>query len=376
MADNTKIEWTDATWNPITGCSIVSPGCTNCYAMKLAGTRMKNHPSREGLTTGGKAGPVWNGKLRFNVEWLTQPLRWKKPRRIFVCAHGDLFAEGVPDEWIDQIFAVMALAPWHTLQVLTKRPERMRDYMRQIPDRTPHIAKWAAWRWGKNDPDAVYDFVVEALSTPPKNIWLGVSVEDQARAEQRIPILLETPAAIRWISAEPLLGPLDLRKISSPIFAANINALTGVYTWENGPPKTETARLDWVVVGGESGRNARPMHPDWARSLRDQCAAAGVPFLFKQWGEWYTAAYRTTDGEPVFRQFTTFDQWVNKASTWINGGTCLDRTGRQLKIGGDFMRARDKGTFPLTIMHRLGKKAAGRMLDGVEHNGFPVGRAA
>eukprot|EP01031_Cornospumella_fuschlensis_P021266 gene21266-26057_t len=129
MADRTGIEWTDATWNPIVGCSIVSPGCTNCYAMKLAGTRLKNHASREGLTRDSKAGPVWTGEVRFNPQWLDQPLRWSKPRLIFVCAHGDLFTEGVPDEWIDQIFAVMALAPRHTFQVLTKRPERMRQYL-------------------------------------------------------------------------------------------------------------------------------------------------------------------------------------------------------------------------------------------------------
>jgi Bacteriophage protein gp37 len=116
MADGTKIEWTDATWNPVTGCSVVSPGCTNCYAMRLAGTRLKHHPSRAGLTIDTKAGPVWNGKVRFNEQWPSEPLRWKRPRRIFVCAHGDLFAEGVPDEWMDQVFAVMALAPQHVFR--------------------------------------------------------------------------------------------------------------------------------------------------------------------------------------------------------------------------------------------------------------------
>ncbi len=129
MSDGTKIEWTDATWNPITGCSVVSPGCTNCYAMHLAGTRMKNHPSRIGLTDASKAGPVWNGALRFNQEWLEQPLRWRKPRMIFVCAHGDLFHESAPDAWIDQVFDVMARAPQHRFQVLTKRAQRMRDYL-------------------------------------------------------------------------------------------------------------------------------------------------------------------------------------------------------------------------------------------------------
>ena len=128
MAETSTIEWTDATWNPITGCSVVSPGCTNCYAMTLAGTRLAQHPSRKGLTVPSKAGPVWNGKVRFNRDWLHQPLHWRRPRMIFVCAHGDLFHENVPDEWIDQVFAVMAIARWHTFQVLTKRPKRMRAY--------------------------------------------------------------------------------------------------------------------------------------------------------------------------------------------------------------------------------------------------------
>lgn len=146
MADGTKIEWTDATWNPITGCSVVSPGCTNCYAMKLAGTRLKHHPTREGLTTDSKAGPVWNGKVRFNESMLLDPLKWRRPRMIFVCAHGDLFAENVPDEWIDQVFAVMALAPHHTFQVLTKRPERMRAYLtRAAGDGRQDVRNHLAW---------------------------------------------------------------------------------------------------------------------------------------------------------------------------------------------------------------------------------------
>src|SRR5690606_24715195 len=151
--------------NPITGCSVVSPGCTNCYAMRLAGTRLKDHPSRAGLTTMSKAGPVWNGTVRFNDKWLDQPLRWKRPRMVFVCAHGDLFHEAVPDEWIDQVFAVMELCPQHIFQVVTKRSKRLRRYL--------------------------------TANTPLLNVWLGVSVEDQARAGERIPDLLATPAAVR-----------------------------------------------------------------------------------------------------------------------------------------------------------------------------------
>jgi protein gp37 len=271
MADGTRIEWTDATWNPITGCSVVSPGCTNCYAMKLAGTRLKHHPSRKGLTTLTKAGPVWNGKLRFNEGWLDQPLRWREPRMIFVCAHGDLFHEAAPDEWIDRVFAVMAMSTQHTFQVLTKRPERMQEYLEAGPIRREAIigqmhmlgAHFAAIPW------------------PLPNVWLGVSVERQQEADERVPILLGTPAVVRWISAEPLLGPVDLTTIDvsgdreiAPLGWNHLGRLA------EGEP--EGPRLDWVVVGGESGKDARPMHPDWARSLRDQCSAAGVPFFMKQ----------------------------------------------------------------------------------------------
>jgi protein gp37 len=246
MAEHSAIEWTDATWNPITGCSVVSPGCTNCYAMRLAGTRLRNHPSRAGLTTlpsrkasTSKSGPVWNGEVRLNEQWLDQPLRWRKPRRIFVCAHGDLFHESVQDEWIDQVFAVMALAPQHTFQVLTKRPERMRAYITEQWQPAPaHRIEYLgltaidvpAEMQGETREDQVrracepiletmglVDTANDALWTadgdckamqwkwPLPNVWLGVSVEDQRRADERIPLLLATPAAVRFLSVEPML---------------------------------------------------------------------------------------------------------------------------------------------------------------------------
>lgn len=349
MADKTHIEWTDATWNPITGCSVVSPGCTNCYAMKLAGTRLQHHPSRAGLTVNSKAGPVWNGKVRLNREWLAQPIEWKKPRMVFVCAHGDLFHEDVPDDWIDQVFAIMALAPHHTFQVLTKRADRMRDYL-TANDARHRPRKDAVEVTGMN-------MVMEGLvqrskltSWPLPNVWLGVSVEDQARAEERIPALLDTPAAIRWVSAEPLLGPVRLDRISEFVdtFAdcgghpvPELSLDTQDATWLNpfkgkweaearGPDGSSRGpldagllhnggRLDWVVAGGESGKGARPMHPDWARALRDQCDAAGVPFFFKQWGNY----------APL------------------------------------------RGATPPDTMFHATKKIAGRVLDGIEHNAMP-----
>ena len=340
MADRTPIEWTDATWNPITGCAVVSPGCTNCYAMRLAGTRMKHHPSRVGLTQESKAGPVWTGEVRFNEEWLAQPLRWSKPRMIFVCAHGDLFAEGVPDEWIDRVFAVMALAPQHTFQVLTKRPERMREYLsadrfklaERVADAVMYLWDGKIWDHGDRMWDQIYGAIFEH---PLSNVWLGASVEDQRRADERIPVLLDTPAAVRWISAEPLLGPVDLMNVQvgedcSAEFAegdpdleewGHLNALEGGVGYP---------RLDWVVVGGESGPDARPMHPGWARSIMRQCAEARVPFLFKQWGEWMP-----------------FEGHEDVA------------------LGTEFILAD-------VMLAKVGKKRAGRLLDGVTHDGMPA----
>ncbi len=298
MSDQTHIEWTDSTWNPITGCSVVSAGCKHCYAMRLAGTRLRHHPSRAGLTRQTLIGPVWTGDVRLNEDWLDQPLRWKKPRRIFVCAHGDLFHESVPDAWIDRVFAVMALAPQHTFQVLTKRPERMKIYLSMSARRDD----WVSAGYSIEDKIGLVRYVEisscgapgERVSVfdswPLPNVHLGVSVENQATADERIPLLLDTPAAIRWISAEPLLGPLDIfNGDPDPRLAGHTATATYLGDWwEPGDGLSSAPRhgLDWVVAGGESGPGARPSHPDWFRFLRDQCQAAGVPFFFKQWGEW------------------------------------------------------------------------------------------
>ena len=241
MADKTQIEWADATWNPITGCNQVSPGCRECYAMILAGGRLKSHSSRSGLTVETATGPKWNGVLKFNSDWLTMPFSWKKPRRIFVCAHSDLFHENVPADWINRILDIMACCPWHQFLVLTKRAQRMQAYMRH---RMPGLRGFLP------------------------NLWLGVSVETQKYANERIPLLLDTPAAVRWISAEPLLEEITVFSMDGPVDV----------------PDGCKSSLHWMVCGGESGRRARPMHPLWARFLRDQCEAAGVPFYFKQWG--------------------------------------------------------------------------------------------
>lgn len=371
MSDKSKIEWTDATWNPITGCTLVSEGCRNCYAARLAATRLQHHPSRAGLARVNAAGEAkFTGEVRLNEQWLDQPLRWKSPRRIFVCAHGDLFHESVPDEWIDRVFAFMALAPHHTFQVLTKRPERMREYLswhqrpfriastalsvgRNLPDGHPG---WSRDRW-KVSPIRGCSQLAE---WPLPNVWLGVSVEDQATADERIPHLLDTPAAIRFISAEPLLGPVDLTFMGDKPengLALRLDALRGAWMGMGRDPFVHhyTAGLDWVIVGGESGQGARPMHPDWARSLRDQSAAASVAFHFKQWGEWAPTIgaldWTEIDDDP---EISRFDHLEYDGSGW----------GERYKPMWDQEPTEDE-------VARVGKRRAGRRLDGVTHDGFP-----
>lgn len=360
MSDGTKIEWTDATWNPITGCSVVSPGCTNCYAMKLSGTRLKHHQTRAGLTTDSKAGPVWNGQVRFNEAALPQPLRWKRPRRIFVCAHGDLFHESVPDEWTDRVFAVMALSPQHTFQVLTKRAGRMREYL---------TSEWTGFRI-RNAMQELFKQPIIEMTWPLPNAWLGVSVEDQARADERIPDLLAAPAAVRFLSMEPLLGPVDIQRWIERCHAASDGdciapscpqarnwkshcPLDSWGDWRSGD-EPDFPLLDWVIVGGESGPGARPMHPGWVRSIRDQCATAGVPFFFKQWGEWGDY-FGSIAGDPG-----------QYAAHWAGTGrwSFFNQAPRQF-----FIFSAD------AVRKRVGKKAAGRLLDGVEHSATPEGRS-
>ena len=265
MSDRTAIEWADATWNPITGCASCSEGCRWCYAADLAAGRLQHHPSRAGLARRLPSGrAVFNGMVRFNEGWLDQPLRWTKPRRIFVCAHSDLFYERVPYEWIVRIHAVMMLNTTHRYLVLTKRAQRMNEYYAD-PDGVARLAdEIQQLRREQRDRGPLNSFLPgwdRFMSSRPAHIWAGASAENQAALKARWKHLRYAQVGVRWLSAEPLLGPLDLK-------AAGVRG----------------DDLDWVVVGGESGRDPRPMHPDWARSLRDQCAELGIPFFFKQWG--------------------------------------------------------------------------------------------
>lgn len=235
-----KIEWTEETWNPIVGCSLASPGCSRCYAMRQAHRLGANPltPHYSGLTTIANGRPVWTGRLaRASDTTIEKPLTVKRPTVWFVNSMGDLFHEDTPDDWLDRVWNVMTGAHWHTFQVLTKRAQRMQH--------------WCWWL-------AMSPAVSRAV---PDHVWLGVSVEDQRRADERLHELAGCSARVRFVSAEPLLGPLDL----SPWLGRD--------------------RINWLIVGAESGPGARPMREEWVRDLRDQCVAADVPFFYKQRAE-------------------------------------------------------------------------------------------
>lgn len=284
-----KIEWTDATWNPIRGCSRVSHGCENCYAERMAHRFSGKGQPYEGLTRQTKHGPVWTGKITLVEKALDLPLRWREPKRIFVNSMSDLFHENVPDDFIDRVFAVMALAPKHTFQILTKRAERMHEYINGLRKRSegryfmPALFGHAAALAKEAGDERARDCFNIAANKyagwdtwPLPNVHPGISVEDQETADYRIPYLLNTPAAIRWISAEPLLEPIDLTTIAAAKIAG------GRFGQDVLNQKYQS--IDWVVVGGESGPGARPFNVQWAREIVAQCKDYGVPCFVKQLG--------------------------------------------------------------------------------------------
>ncbi|UXY33184.1 DUF5131 family protein [Streptomyces sp. HUAS TT20] len=339
MADTTSIEWTraedgtpGATWNPVTGCTKVSPGCDNCYAETFAerwrGT--EGHHFENGFD------------LTLRPDRLRLPLTWRKPRRIFLNSMSDLFHQDIPDAYIAQVFAVMALAPQHTFQILSKRHARMKallsspTFWHQVADegRRHFIGCQQDW------------LAVGAMlgGDPLPNVWLGVSVEDQKWADIRIPVLLETPAAVRFLSCEPLLGPVDLKRAVITMGSERGHGLTASYVHAGGCCERGLHGIDWVIVGGESGRKARPMHPQWARDLRDQCEWAGVPYFLKQWGE-----------------FAPEDHGHDRG-----GITLIDAQGRS------WNRMEALAPQDAVRMRRVGKKNAGRLLDGKHHDAVPA----
>lgn len=266
MGDKSAIQWTDATWNPVTGCSKVSPGCAHCYAESIT----ERYAGRSGWITEHRpwtpANAAHNVVLR--PERLDQPLRWRRPQMVFVNSMSDLFHEEIPDDFIASVFAVMGSAPQHTFQVLTKRAERMRDFLGS-GDFIFDVER-ACVRLGLRAPWADRDLTVEDIPALP-NVWLGVSIENR-RFVHRADLLRETPAAVRFISAEPLLGPL--------FYDDSEAARSG---WRTGP-ELDLFDIDWLIVGGESGPTHRPMRSEWVRELRDTAIAFGTSFFFKQWG--------------------------------------------------------------------------------------------
>lgn len=280
----TKIQWADAVWNPITGCTKVSDGCKHCYAERMA-SRL-----------GGRAGYPKNNPfaVTLHADKLDEPLRWRESRMIFVCSMGDLFHEDVKDGWIDEVFQVMKEARQHTFLILTKRVRRMFEYV----------------------------FGPKVTINLP-NVWLGTSVENQKTADLRIQILLQIPAAKRFISCEPLLGPVDL-------YAAVYKTLRGSYY--RIAPKFSWGKnkgIDWVICGGESGPGARLMNAAWAKGLRDQCQEAKVPFFFKQWGEWIPS--REID-ETMAKQvdWKMTNQWESEDDTDIYWQVGKQLAGRKM----------------------------------------------
>jgi protein gp37 len=322
MSENSKIEWCDHTFNPWEGCQHAGPGCDNCYAEK-----------RNARFGGGQApnwGPGAPRRLTSEANW-RKPKKWQKQAAAFKALHGrrqrvfcaslaDVFDNQVPAEWRLDLFKLIAATPDLDWLLLTKRIGNANSMMDEVARAQPIPGR-------RTDPDPL-------SWQPMDNVWLGATITSQAEADRDIPKLLAVPARVRFLSMEPLLGPVSVEGL----FANPNDIRDGTNALED---------LDWVIVGGESGPGARPMHPDWARSLRDQCASVGVPFLFKQWGEW----------EPIdsWHMWDSRKQWALR----------LDGSDVPLNEWHD----------DAARLKRTGKAAAGRRLDGIEHNAFP-GEAA
>jgi protein gp37 len=398
----TKIEWCDDVWNPIIGCTPVGIGCDHCYAEGQVNRFQSKYDrpttiklgaaTRPGLTftpthpiTGkslGK-GAKWTGAVWLLPDVLEVPLRRRKPTAYFVNSQSDVFHESVVGceegrRFIAAMFGVMAATPQHTFQLLTKRPEQ--------------AAKWFEWLAAHGDsptwslasfgtdaglPTRWTDHPPRKWAWPLPNVWLVTSVEDQAAADERIPALLELPAALRGLSVEPMLGPINL----GPILA-NVPALPGkrgASDWfspltgrgwdaqaDTFDDEAEFPSIDWVICGGESGPKARPMHPDWARSLRDQCVGSGVPFFFKQWGEHAPSVCEDwfTHGGDEARPHTWVARDGSRGLCWI-----VDDDGSWSNWTGD---APDRASADVAVMSKVGKAAAGRELDGRLWDEYPV----
>lgn len=366
--NNSKIEWTDRTDNPIRVkgggfyCTKVSEGCKNCYA-EVVNNRFFNDTHVDYKVMHEPP------ELELREDILAAWARMSKPKKIFVSSMTDVFGEFVPDEWIFKILDAMIAAPKQQFQLLTKRATRMRQ--------------------------VVYRYCTSRdIKALPANICCMVSVENQKRAVERIAELQQTLCSCRGLSVEPLLGPIRFDDILT-----NVYANKGSFNYEKTPYLADIVTalseknnereivvlkgeavgctsksqlhsvlsfIDWVVVGGESGRNARPMHPEWVISLRDQCAKYAVPFFFKQWGEWYTEHITMTDHMPVFKMYRDYQHFTHK--DWVNkNNICLDMDGKICHIGKDFQDAR----YPVVILTKTGRAFSGNELEGIYHKDFP-----
>lgn len=345
MGDKTNISYVGSTWSPVSGCTKVSPECKNCY-VERDWHRLTHLPAYQNRAF---------TDVACHEDRLDQPIRWKRPRRIFVCSMADLFHADVPDDFIDRVFAVMSLCPQHTFLVLSKQAARMQKYLSD--SRRASLVEAAAERIARDRGMPIPDS--KTFHWPLPNVWVGVTAGTQQSANERIPLLLETPAAVRWASVEPMLEPIRLTGLPglpSDDEDVHIDALKGESVL--GPRSEEgipCARLDLVVCGGESGPKSRPMHPAWPKSLRDQCDEAGVPFFFKQWGEWIPGEDATNDhlNNPRVRGC-----WAHLAGDAHDGNNPAA------------FRPGDEN------MLRVGRKAANELLDGVEYKSLPAGATA
>lgn len=340
MGDKTDIEWCDATWNVTRGCSRKSAGCKHCYAENFAARFAGPGMPYEGVAEMRNGVAHWTGKIKFIPSKLKDPFLWKNPRSIFVDSMSDIFHDGVQVDWMDKTMAVMALADWHTFMILTRHDANMRAYFRD-PDMPARVRTQIL-----NAPTTspIYQFRdaaalirgAQAISAGPlPNLWLGVSVENQDTSDERIPTLLDTPAAKRFVSYEPALGPVDFRRIA-PTDSGYLNALSSSI----GP------NLDAIIYGGESGNGAMAADPDWPRQTRDQCADTGTVFYFKQHGAWLPVtvandnkSWSADDGGPVGR----FGKFLTRPVAHFHGRCFVN----------------------------VGKKAAGALLDGRLHQYRP-----
>lgn len=361
MSDGTEISWADATLNIVSGCTKVSEGCRFCYIDRTPPFRIE-HRKFDGEGIGASTG------ILFHLDRLKLPLKWREPRKVFTNSLSDLFHKDVPDEVIARLWIVMALTPRHSYQVLTKRPARMRSLLnsgQRWRDLLYPALRWVLENVDAKMPAADCDRVRAWLDeaefpedpvAPLGNVWLGTSVENQAAADLRIPQLLMIPAAVRFLSCEPLLGPVDLTCIA---YTAGGGTHLDVVNGRHGVPgawMVDAQRVDWCIVGGESGPKARPMHPTWARSLRDQCQGTEVAFHFKQWGEWVG---HVNGGTPDGTGRSSWFDREPQAYVRYDTGAVLNEQDA-IADGGTFMG-----------VYRVGKKAAARELDGRTWDEFP-----